>query len=119
MTTPGENICGNVRFLGQTATQHSALVDENYVVIGANGELSIQEKIKRGEYVDFVCLLPKDKAVFDDNWMELVNRGGQTFLFLQQTEIKMLAYPVSINGSRPFVFSQIFIPEHIQRERQN
>ena len=37
------------------------------------------EKIRRGEYVDFARLLPKERVSTDKTKLELVNRGGQTF----------------------------------------
>ena len=56
----------------------SVVADENYMIVGAHIDLSIRDKIKLSEYVDFVRLLSKDRNP-DDNRLELVNRGGQTF----------------------------------------
>ena len=58
---------------------HTSLVDDNYMVIGAHVDLLTQDKIKKGEYVDFSKLLPKDRSYGEDQQMELVNRGGQSF----------------------------------------
>ena len=57
---------------------HSAIVDENYIVVGAHIDLSTREKIKNSKYVDFAKLLPRDKSP-DDHRLELVNKGGQTY----------------------------------------
>ena len=59
--------------------KRSTDVDENYVVVGAHIEPSLKDKIRRSEYVEFARLLPRKKINYDDNCMELVNRGGQTF----------------------------------------
>ena len=36
-----------------TATQHSSIVDENYMLIRMNIDSNLRDKIKKGEYVDF------------------------------------------------------------------
>lgn len=60
--------------------QHSAQVDENYIVVGGHLDLALKEKIILGEYVDFARLLPRSKPAYnDDGHLELVNRGGQTY----------------------------------------
>ena len=75
LTTPGR-FCG-----GNNTIQLCSAVDENYMVIGMHLESNLREKIKRGEYVDFAKLLPKDKLGSGNNEgrLELINRGGQTF----------------------------------------
>ena len=57
-TTPGR-VHDNL----MTVDHSSTSVDDNYVVIGAHIEIAIQDKIKRGQYVDFVKLLPKEKTL--------------------------------------------------------
>ena len=52
---------------------------ENYIVIGSHIDNSTKERIWKGEYIDFSKLLPKSVSHADDEWMELVNRGGQSF----------------------------------------
>ena len=59
--------------------QHSALVDENYMTIGAYVDPNLREKIVKGEYIDFVKLLPREKLQTDEQKLELINKGGQTF----------------------------------------
>ena len=78
--TPGNEIeNSNMGSQGISATQHSAVVDENYVSIGSHIENSLKEKIKNGEYVDFARLLPRDRLAPEEPRLEIVNRGGQTF----------------------------------------
>ena len=58
----------------------TAVMDQNYTMVGNNLEPSLQEKIKRGEYVDFARLIPRDRvSTGEDHRMELINKGGQTF----------------------------------------
>ena len=55
-------------------------IDDQYLVIGANVDPSLRQKIFRHEYIDFAWLLPKDRVVKeDDHCMELVNKGGYTY----------------------------------------
>ena len=57
-----------------------SVVDENYIMVGAHIDSSIKEKIRRGEYINFARLLPRDKPSFcDKGKLELVNRGRQTY----------------------------------------
>ena len=57
-----------------------AKIDQEYLAVGSHVDLNTQEKIKRGEYVDFSKLLPKDRITVEkDGRMELVVRNGQTF----------------------------------------
>ena len=67
------------RFNGGTANQHSSVVDENYIVVGSHIDPSLRDKIKRGEYVDFSRLLPKEKSHTDESRLELIHKGGQAF----------------------------------------
>ena len=88
--TPGEETSDMVdRFLNdfrfkqldrQQCTNHpSALVDENYLVMGSHLDQTMIDKIVSGQYINFARLLPKDKAGNDDNRMEIVSQGGSTF----------------------------------------
>ena len=82
LATPGRVISVNGLHTDQqviTAMQHSSVVDEKYVSIGRHIDPNMCEKIKRGDYVDFARLLPRDRPSFDDNGLELVNRDGQTY----------------------------------------
>ena len=60
--------------------QHSAVVDENYMVVGAHLDRNLQSKTINSEYVDFSKLISRDQIGHEDeNRMELVSRGGSTF----------------------------------------
>ena len=89
LSTPGNNLDLRLdRFQGNSAMQHLSLVDENYLVIVSHIDLSLHDKIKRGDYIDFAKLLPKDKIVTvqEEHHFELVNRGGQTFFVPAERE---------------------------------
>ena len=58
----------------------AAVMDQNYTMVGNNLEPNLQEKIKKGEYVDFARLIPRDRvSTGEDHRMECINKGGQTF----------------------------------------
>ena len=58
------------------SNQVRASFDENYIMVGANIDAGLQDKIKRGEYVDFSRLLPRDRQNHDDHRLEIVYKGG-------------------------------------------
>ena len=67
---------------GAHQIQHSALVDKNYMVVGAHIDKVLKQKILANEYVDFAKLMSKDKILHSDNnetKMELDTKGGSTF----------------------------------------
>ena len=65
-----------------TANQHSSIVDENYVAIGSHIDGALKDKIRRGEYVDFAHLLPRDRLLSaDEGHLELVHKGGADLLY--------------------------------------
>ena len=61
--------------------QHASFIDGDYVVIGTHVDQVIQEKIRRGVYVDFSQLLPRDRSSHsnDEQRMELISRGGMSY----------------------------------------
>ena len=60
--------------------QQPSIVDNNYISVGVHIDLTICEKIGRGEFVDFTRLLPCERPAFsDEGRLELVQRAGQTF----------------------------------------
>ena len=65
----------------QKALQHkAAVVDEEYLVIGGHIDTGLREKIEQFDYIDFACLLPKDRVTCtDDHRMELIIKNGSTF----------------------------------------
>ena len=90
LPTPGNcfNLANlNGHYNGITANQHSSIVDENYVAIGSHIDKVLRDKIHRGEYVDFACLLPRDRlSSADEGRLELVHKGGQTYFIPAEKE---------------------------------
>ena len=103
------------RYNGNSAMQHSSLVDENYMSIGGNIDVTLRDKIVRGDYVDFSRLLPRVKQACDENRLELINRGGQTYFVLANRDQNG-----TINNFHKWeqafrVFSNIYMREHPDR----
>ena len=58
----------------------SAIIDENYIIVGAHVDELTIAKIERGEYVDFGKLIPRDRVIAeDDGRMEMQVREGRTY----------------------------------------
>ena len=115
LVTPGNQYTNfDSRFNGGTANQHSSIVDENYVMIGGHIDMTLREKIKRGEFVDFAKLLPKDQLSSDESKLELIQRGGQTFFV--PTEREGSSITSFYKWEQAFrVFSDIYLHEHPDR----
>ena len=63
----------NVRF----DLVHSAMVDENYMLVAAHLEESLQGRIIKGEYVDFSRLIPRDRILEEeDETMQMIVKNG-------------------------------------------
>ena len=56
-------------------------VDDEFFHLTCRIEVSMKQKIERGEYVELEKLLPKDRSrkIVSDDRLELVNRDGNTF----------------------------------------
>ena len=60
--------------------QQAAVVDDNYMMVGAHVDEGIQKRIINNEYIDFARLLAKDRIAWEeDGCMEIVHRGGSTY----------------------------------------
>ena len=65
---------------------HSVMVDQNYLMVATHIDESLKRKIINGEYVDFACLLPRDRVETQESQhYELVNRNGQAWYELYMT----------------------------------
>ena len=73
---------------------NTAMIDEEYMVVGSHVDNSTVQKIKNGEYVDFGKLIPRDRILTEeDNRLELVIKGGHTYYVpaSESTEINNFA----------------------------
>ena len=104
----------NVMHLNKNDYVCISLVDDNYMVIGAYVEPSLQEKIIRGEYVDFARLLPKEHNFGKDQRMQLISHEGQTYFVPDEQETSGF---VNFNKwEQAFrVFMNIFTKAHPER----
>ena len=58
----------------------SAVLDEDYLMVGNHVDELTRKKIINGEYVDFSKLMPRDRILLEeDNRMEMVNKGGLSY----------------------------------------
>ena len=56
------------------------MMDEDYMVVGSHVDKSTLEKIRKGDYIDFGKLLPKNRILaVEDSHLELVIKGGHTY----------------------------------------
>ena len=63
-----------------TNFMHSAMVDENYLLVAAHLEEGLQKRIIRGEYIDLSRLLPRDTILEEEeNTMQMIVKNSQTF----------------------------------------
>ena len=86
---------------------HSAMVDQDYLVLAGHIDPSLQEKIAKGEYVELAKLLPRDKlATEEEQKLQVVIKNGQTFWVPVQdrNNIKLFQMRASIQGLFRYFF---------------
>ena len=71
----------NIQGKDLNITYHSALLDEDYLLVGNYVNQGTRAKIANGEYVDFFKLMLRDKIGVDEDpqHMEMVNKGGLSY----------------------------------------
>ena len=96
----------------------TAMMDEEYLVIGAHIDESMQQKITNGEYVDFGKLLPKDKIVTsdEDSRLELVIRNGKTFWLPVTESVQINSFSKWEQAFR--IYANIYTSKHPQRSTE-
>ena len=56
---------------------HTALMDEDYLIVAAHVDESLERCIRSGEYVDFARLIPQDRVQMQqDNRLQLIQQDG-------------------------------------------
>ena len=104
----------------QTPVVHSALLDEDYLLVGSYVDETTRNKIGNGEYVDFAKLMPQDWInAEEDNRMEIVNRGGMSYWvpIADKNSTNISSY---LKWEQAFhVFSNIYMAFHPTRGRVN
>ena len=117
--TPGNQqfpvFINNDRFNGGTANQYSSVVDKNYIMVGGHIDTMLCDKIKKGEYIDFSRLLPWDRMTPNENRLELIQKGGQTF-FVPAADRDGVVISSFYKWEQAFhVFSNIYLHEHPEK----
>ena len=98
---------------------HSAMVDESYHLVGSHIDEHMQERIIRGEYIDFGRLVPKDRIlVANDQRYEMVVREGKTY-WLPVNLHESTAISNYDRWEQAFrVFSEIYMKAHPYRSSE-
>ena len=63
-----------------SAYARAILIDKNYKQVASHVDEVLRQKIKAGEYIDFVRLVPRDRVLQEeDHQMVMVQKGEDTF----------------------------------------
>ena len=109
---PTNPINDNSNFGVAQRTYHSALLDEDYLLVGNYVDEITKKKIGNGEYVDFAKLMPKDRGNDEDQRMEMINKGGLTF-WVPASDCESTAISSYYKWEQAFrVFSNIYTGYH-------
>ena len=74
-TQPGPN--GETVLYGPNQFMQTAIMDEDYLIVAAHVDETIECRIRNGEFVDFSRLLPRDRVQMQqDNHLEIINQNG-------------------------------------------
>ena len=68
---------GNMVLFAPNQFVRTAMMDEDYLIVAAHVDESLERRIRNGEYIDFARLLPRDRVQMQqDNRIELINQNG-------------------------------------------
>ena len=71
---------GNEVLLKSFHTKMISEMDDDFFHYSAHIDNTLVQKIEKGEYVDLAKLLPKEKLLFHDGRMRMIQKEGSTFL---------------------------------------
>ena len=101
----------------QSSYVHSAMVDQDYYVLAAHLDESVQNKITRGEYVDFAKLIPKDQIITEEEQkLQMVVKGGQTFWTPMNEGLAITSYGKWEQAFR--VYMDVYVRAHPGRSSE-
>ena len=61
----------------QNQFMRMAIMDEDYLIVTAHVDESMERRIRNGDYIDFARLIPRDRVQMQqDNRIELINMNG-------------------------------------------
>ena len=96
---------------------HTAMVDETYIVMANHVDESTIVKIQNGEYVDFGKLIPKNRAlVQEDQRLEIVIKGGKSYYVPINETSNITNYTKWEQAFR--VYCNIYTKAHPQRSSE-
>ena len=108
---------GDNHVFSESELFHSVLVDKGYSVIGRNIDPLVKQRIIRGEFVDFACLLLRDRVLAQqDTRLELyMNNGQPGFRSVTDSEVTGSFY----KWEQAFrVYSTIYTDAHPEKAKQ-
>ena len=96
---------------------HSAFIDETYIVVGNHVDINTVEKIKKGDYLDFGKLIPRDRILAEeDQRLEMVIRGNKTYYVPVNETTSITSYAKWEQAFR--VFANIYTKENPHRSSE-
>ena len=97
---------------------HSAMVDENYLVLRSHIDDGTKQKIARGEYVNFAKLLPKDRILTleEPQRLEMMTKDGHVFWMPVSDHTKINGFGRWEQAFR--IFSNIYSKAHPHRSSE-
>ena len=114
----GNAATGNVILYNPNQFMRTAMMDEDYLIVAAHVDESLERRIRNGEFVDFARLLPRDRVQMQqDNRLELMNLNGHlTFTAASNTSGQEFSIGSFARWEQSFrVFSNIYIRQFPQR----
>ena len=68
----------NGEILEQNQFMRTAIMDEDYLIVAAHVDETLESRVCNGDYVDFSRLIPRDRVQMEqDNRIELLTQNGQ------------------------------------------
>ena len=103
----------------QDRIYHSALLDEDYLVVRNYVDEQLRKKVGNGEYIDFSKLMPRDRiGMEEDQCMEMVNKGGVLY-WVPVSDHEGCQSTAMLNGNKHSGSTVISITIIIQLELEN
>ena len=99
----------NFVLFGPNQYMKTAIMDEDYLIVAAHIDENLERRVRNGEYIDFVRLLPHDRVQMQqDNRIKLINQNGH-----------LSCAPASENSNLGLVISSFARWEHAFRVFSN
>ena len=115
-----KNTNGNFVMFAPNQFMRTVIMDEDYLIVAAHIDENIERRIRDGEFVNFSCLLPRDRVLKEqDNRIKLINQNG----LLSCTPVSDSGNSSSINSFQRWeqafqIFSNIYTKQFPQRSSE-